>query len=277
MGVRRTAVCVVFVLFLTPLVFAEEDYAEIFMIRNGRDWYVETTSNGLVNFAFKTRPEEKGEPLSREQAVETARGFLEENSDCLGLSNFVYVYDELNEGEYFSYWIIDFNGDVVTELIPPHTYFRTFMTRDGQVYAIGDIDFYNIENIALIQGDTIQQNEAIELAQRSIESGSSPVDIKLVKDVKINDTDYSSVWDIKFNDPEGEVLIDAKTGKVLSIKRTKSRLGILSKLLSNPFVMIAFSVVVIGIIFVMFFFIKRIKELREGELEVNRLLLKTKK
>ena len=259
MNAKKTIIWVVTFLLMISHVFAEEDYAEIFMIRNGNDWHVETASSGFVNFAYKPRPEEKGEALSREQAIETANGFLEMNSDCLGLGNFVYSYDELNEGEYFSYWIIDFSGVTTLGIMPPHAYLRIFMSRDGQVYALGDIDFYKLENVVLIQGDIIQEDEAVETAQEKIESVSAPTDVELLTS---EDDNYPYLWRIEFDNKE--VLVDAKTGEVLSIKSTKES----SKLIDfseppSPIMLIMFFIIIMGINIILLFFIKRKRELRE--------------
>jgi hypothetical protein len=267
----------VIILLIFPVVTALENPEENFRNRNGKEWNVKAASNGLIMYAYRLRPEEKGQPLSREQAIETVKKFLDDNSDILGLGNWNYRYDELAETEYLSYWRIDFNGDILTGLIPPHTYYRTFVTRDGQVYAIGDIDFYNEENIELFQRDTIPETKAIEEAKKSIGSNTKPVETKLMTNIKINNSDYTFIWDIKFGDPDNkEVLVDAKTGEILSTKSIKNplKLGALGQLLSNPFVMIALSLVVIGIIFITFFFIERIRKVREKEGEENQLLLK---
>ena len=151
------------------------------------------------------------------------------------------------------------------------------MTRDGQVYAIGDIDSFTFRTMALFQRDEIPKTKAIEEAQKNIGSNTKPVETKLISSVEINDTDYPLVWAIKFGDPDNkEVLVDAKTGEVLPIKSIKPplKLGTLGQLLSNPFVMIALSLVIIGIIFITFFFIERIRKVREKEGEGNQLLLK---
>jgi len=256
-----------------------QDHAEEFKNKNGKEWFVEMTPEGIIFFAYKTRPDERGSPLSRDKAIEAAKGFLDDNSEIIGLGNFVNIYDELKQSNYFSYWVIDFDGEIIRGIMPPHMYVRIFMSRDGQVYAIGDLDSFTLRTMALFQRDEIPETKAIEEAKKSIGSDTKPVETKLMSNVKINDTDYPFVWDIKFGDPDNkEVLVDAKTGEILSTKPIKPplKLGALGQLLSNPFVMIALSLVVIGIIFITFFFIERIRKVREGEkkLEGNQLLLK---
>lgn len=265
MNKKNKLFCFTIFLLIISMVYAE-DYTELFKIRNGNEWYVETASNGLVLYAYKIRPEEKGTPLPRGEIIETARKFLEDNSDCLGLSNFVYKYDEFNEEEDFSYWIVDFEGNLISGLIPPHTYLRIFMTRDGNVYSLGDIDFYSLGNIAIIQGNIIGKDKATESAEEDIETTKPPINAELMTNFKKDDAAYPFVWKIEFGDPDNkEVLIDAKTGKVLSIKSVEESAESVNwnKLFSNSRIIAIFFVILIVVIIIVLILIKRKGRQRE--------------
>jgi membrane-associated HD superfamily phosphohydrolase len=142
------------------------------------------------------------------------------------------------------------------------------MTSDGQPYAIGDIDAYNTEIGDLIK-PLISENKAIALAKQYSGSNEEPTNYKIT-----NDEDDRLVWDIKFSAPENkEVLIDAKTGNLISIKKTENlrQLELLNKQSYNPFLMITFFIIVVAIILVMFVFIKRMRRsgIKDSEMELN--------
>lgn len=258
----KKIILLILIFSLTISLAFSQDNAEEFRNRNGNEWYVKLTSQGLIFFAYRLRPDEKGSPLSEKQAIVTAKNFLDKNSQIIGLENFVYTYDQLNHAKSFSYWTIDFKGEIINELTPPHTNIRVFMTNDGQVYAIGDVDFYTIDAIDSFQKDTITEDQAIESAKNSAGINSEVTSSELITKMEINETAYPFVWDIKFNNKE--VLVDAKTGKVLSIKENEKlfKSEIFSNLLSYPFMMTIFFIIIIGIIFIMFLFTKKIRKSR---------------
>lgn len=266
MNSKKIILSILIFSLIISLVFAI-DNAEEFRNRNGKEWYVAVTPEGLILTAYRFRPDEIGPPISREKAIETAKNFLDKNSDIIGLENFKYVYDQLNNAEHFSYWTIDFKADIINGMMPPHSYLKVFMTRDGQVYAIGDIDMMTIDFVDSFQKDTIPENKAIESAKTETGSNSEVSSAELASKIQINGTTYPIVWDIKFGSPDNkEVLIDAKTGKVLSTKEigNVSKLTIFS-LFSNPLFLLTSPIIAIIIIFVIFIFVKRMRSSKKED------------
>lgn len=254
--------------FLMTCVIAESDIINEFWSTNGYDWGVRLAPYEFLCYATRDRPKETGTQTTKEKAIEIAKNFMNKNIKFFGIESYQFFDIKLKDSGSFYFWTIDFVGKMHEDLPPPEIYIRILMTSDGQPYAIGDIDAYNTEIGDLIK-PLISENKAIALAKQYSGSNEEPTNYKIT-----NDEDDRLVWDIKFSAPENkEVLIDAKTGNLISIKKTENlrQLELLNKQSYNPFLMITFFIIVVAIILVMFVFIKRMRRsgIKDSEMELN--------
>ncbi len=256
-----TSSIIIFHFFMTSVI-AQSNTIEGFGATNGYEWGVRVTSFEVLCYASRDRPEETGIQITEERAIEIVQNFMDKNIDFFGIESYQLHDVKLKDSELFSFWIIDFVGKMHEELPPPEIYIRVLMTSDGQPYTIGDIDAYNTETSDLIKS-SISGNQAIESAQSGIGSGQEPMDCALTSD------DDHLIWNVKFGDPENkEVLVDANTGEILSIKSTEEPFKSVDfSKLPSPIIIITFSIIIIGVILIMLFFRKRGRLKEEWERE----------
>jgi len=141
-----------------------------------------------------------------------------------------------------TYYCITFKGE-----IPPSIILKIVMTRDGQIYAMGDEDMFGDE--PPVFEPPVTEDEATESAKEGIGSNQEPSDVNL-QEIPLNETESKRVWNITFGQPKNkEVIVDATTGEILSI-RSISRFDFnkILEFLKNPYSIIVIILIVIALV-----------------------------
>jgi len=96
----------------------------------------------------------------------------------------------------------------------------------------------------------VTKNDAIESAKEGINSNQEPSDI-IRQEYPINEEESKRVWNVTFGEPDNkEVIVDAETGEILSIRNTGSEFD-LNKILEffkKPYSIIAIILILIVLI-----------------------------
>jgi hypothetical protein len=143
--------------------------------------------------------------------------------------------------------MFSYNGKTFEGKIPPQIIVKILMTKDGQVYAMGDEDMFGGEPPEF--EPPVTKTEAIKSAQEGIGGNQGPSDANL-QEYSLNETEPKRVWNITFGQPENkEVLVDATTGEILSIKTISGfDLNKILEFFKNPYSIISIILIVIAII-----------------------------
>lgn len=205
------------VVLVLPIVIAQPDIVQEFEALNGEGWNITVAPWGYITFVAKEKPKTIGQPISEQEAISLAEGFLEINKQFFGMEAVTFEKIEMSGSGETPYllWIIDFEGQFYKGLPVADTYTRVLMTVDGQIYGVGN-KRYALEDINV--EPSFPENQAILIAKGWINATKEPVDSILNLIVIENGTglNYGLVWKIFFGDPDNmEVLIDAMNGSVL--------------------------------------------------------------
>jgi hypothetical protein len=219
------------------------DNRDRFKQENGEEWNVMLNPWGYVSYAYKTRPEETGLSLTEEEVIIKTENFMEKNSEYLGIEAFSFSNIHFTEYETHSLWTVGFEGETIGGEIPPQIYLVVLLTKDGQIYAIGDVDLIGTEIDEEDVDDIILEDEAIDSASEQVGNDESPAKTELETITEMGEKEPRKVWKITYDEPiNKEVIVDAKTGEIINVRSTDL------DFLNNPYLILGLIVIIIAII-----------------------------
>jgi hypothetical protein len=198
-----------------------------FKAKNGNEWNVKIDPMGYVSYAERPRPTEIGNKKTKEEAVSIAEIFLSENKIFFRVESFSYNFAEFKTIGSDDVWVVDYVATALPIFLgiepgtPPDIYIRIFMTPDGQIYKLGDID--------MVGGgggfeEPINENVAKDIAKDVSGANGNPEQSNLIGYMSKGGTEEIPVWNITFGKPDNkEVLIDAYKGEVISVKSIEKK------------------------------------------------------
>lgn len=244
---------IIFLLIITD-VFSQEDLVKKFREENGNEWQIALGPWDYIIVAKRDFPAIKGENVTENQAKEIAENFLTKNAAFFGVESFIFIQSNFIWTESEEYWMFGYNGKTFEGKIPPQIIIKILMTKDGQVYAMGDEDMFGGEPPEF--EPPVTKSDAVKTAQEGTGSDKEPSDANAIKDYPLNETDSRRVWNITFGQPENkEVIVDATTGEILSIKSTTPKFDFnkISEFFKNPYSIVSIVLIVIAIIGIILF------------------------
>ena len=255
-------------LLITPEIFSQS-LADQFRQENGNEWQVAIGPWNYINYVQKNIPEITGNDVIEEQAKEIAESFLDKNAAFFGVESYSFVQSGfINMGDedswMLTYYCITFKGE-----IPPSIILKIVMTRDDQIYAMGDEDMFGDE--PPVFEPPVTEDEAIESAQEGTGINQEPSDVN-IQEIPLNETESKRVSNITFGLPENkEVIVDATTGEILSIKSTASRFDLnkILELLKSPYSIVSIILILIVLIGVISFKKKKTSSLNKLKIQVE--------
>jgi hypothetical protein len=234
------------IIFLINLYNVNAYIVNDFKAKNGNEWNVKLDPMGYISYAERPRPTEIGNKTTKEEAISIAENFFSENKIFFRVESFSYNFAEFKTIGSDDVWIVDFVTVAIGGNMPPEIYIRIFMTPDGQLYRVGDID--------MVGGwggfeQPINENVAKDIAKEVSGANGNPQQSNLIGYMPKDGTEEIPVWNITFGEPNNkEVLIDAYKGEVISVKSIEKKENQIIELSVNySKIIILIVVVLIGV------------------------------
>jgi hypothetical protein len=249
---QKKSIILLSIIFLMSWYSVNAYIVNDFKAENGDEWNVKLDPLGYISYAERPKPTEIGNKKTKEEVISIAENFLSKNKNFFRVGSFSYNFAEFKTIGSDDVWIVDYITRTLPIFLgvepgtPPDIYIRIFMTPDGQVYRVGDIDMVGGQSG---YDQPINENVANDIAKDVASVNGNPQQSNLIGFMPKDGTEEIPVWNITFGPPDNkEVLIDAFKGEVISVKSIEKKENQTIELSANySKIIILIVVVLIGV------------------------------